>query len=188
MGAYPTVVSREKLFDRSVWSELVFGNEVKSGRAWSMFFGRIALGFLFLWGGISKVQVTLAGGLATKGFLSGASVAGSPFAGFFNGLSGNMAVEWLVVGGELAIGISIVFGFLTRIGNVSGALMMLLFTIAMWPIADTAGANPLVDYRVLYGLMFGMFFFLRPGRFLGVDGIVSRTFGKNYPVINRVLG
>ena len=153
-----------------------------------MLFGRLALGFLFLWGGISKVQVTLAGGLATKGFLSGASVAGSPFAGFFNGLSGNMAVEWLVVGGELAIGISLVFGFLTRIGNVSGALMMLLFTIAMWPIADTAGANPLVDYRVLYGLMFGMFFFLRPGRFLGVDGIVSRTFGKNYPVINRVLG
>src|SRR3972149_11796341 len=102
MGAYPTVVAREDLHERGVWSELVFGNELKSGRAWSMLFGRLALGFLFLWGGISKVQVTLAGGMATKGFLSGASVAGGPVAGVFNGPPGDMAVEWLAAGGGVA--------------------------------------------------------------------------------------
>ena len=188
MGAYPTVVAREELHERAVWSELVFGNELKSGRAWSMLFGRLALGFLFLWGGISKVQVTLAGGMATKGFLSGASVVAGPFAGFFNALAGNMAVEWLVVGGELAIGISLIFGLLTRVGSVSGALMMLLFTVAMWPIADAAGANPLVDFRVIYGAKFAMFFFMRPGQFAGVDGILSRTIGKRFAWMNKVLG
>jgi len=156
------------------WSRLVFGNELKSGKAWSIFSGRLAVAFLFLWSGIGKVQTLLAGKSATSGFLSGASVAGSPFAAFFNSLAGNPVAEYLVVGGELAIGISLLFGVFTRIGSVSGGLMMVLFTVAMWPIADTAGANPLVDYRVIYGVMFAMLFFLRSGRFLGVDGIMQR--------------
>lgn len=154
-----------------------------------MFFGRLALGFLFLWGGYQKILTQLSGKSATAGFLSGPSVAGSPLAGFFNGLAGNGVVEGLVVYGELLIGIALVFGVATRIGAISGALMMALFTAAMWPIADTAGANPFVDYRVIYGLMFVMFFFLTPGRFLGVDGVVEKTkLVRAHPRLSWILG
>jgi thiosulfate dehydrogenase [quinone] large subunit len=181
--AFPTATVRK------TWVELVFGAELKSGKNWSMLFGRIGLGFLFLWGGYQKILTQMSGKMATAGFLSGASVAGSPLAGFFNSLAGNWAVEYLVVYGELLIGISLILGLATRIGSVSGALMMLLFTVALWPIADAAGANPAVDYRVIYGLMFVMFFFLTPGRFLGVDGFLEKLdIVKDHPKLSWLLG
>lgn len=181
--AFPTTTVRR------TWQEWIFGAELKSGKNWSMLFGRLALGFIFLWGGYQKILTQLSGKMATADFLSGASVAGSPFAGFFNSLSGNWAVEGLVVYGELLIGISLIFGLATRIGAISGALQMLLFTLALWPIADTLTANPLVDYRVLYGVMFVTFFFLTPGRFLGVDGILEKTkVVKNHPKLQWILG
>lgn len=174
---------------RRTWYEWAFGAEFKSGKSWSMFFGRIALGFLFLWGGYQKILTQLSGKSATAGFLSGTSVAGSPFAGTFNAMAGNILVENLVVYGELLIGIALLFGIATRIGSISGALMMLLFTVAMWPIADAAGANPVVDYRVIYGLMFVLFYFLTPGRFLGVDRFLERTkFVSAHPRLNWLLG
>ena len=174
---------------RRTWYEWAFGNDLKSGKNWSMFFGRIALGFLFLWGGYQKILTQWSGKSATAGFLSGPSVAGSPIAGVFNAMSGNVVVESLVVYGELLIGIALLFGIATRIGAIAGAFMMLLFTIALWPIADTAGANPIVDYRVIYGLMFVMFFFLTPGRFLGVDGFLEKTkIVRKHPKLNWLLG
>ena len=174
---------------RRTWYDWPFGTELKSGKNWSMFFGRLALGFLFLWGGYQKILTQLSGKTATAGFLSGPSVAGSPFAGFFNSLAGNGIAESLVVYGELLIGISLILGVATRIGAIAGSLMMLLFTVAMWPIADTAGANPIVDYRVIYGLMFVMFFFITPGRFLGVDGILKEIqIVKNHPRLSWILG
>ena len=174
---------------RRAWHEWVLSAELKSGKNWSMLFGRLGLGFLFLWGGYQKILTQMSGKMATAGFLSGASVAGSPLAAFFNGLSGNWAVEYLVVYGELLIGVSLIFGLATRLGAVSGALMMLLFTVALWPIADAAGANPIVDYRVIYGLMFAMFFFLTPGRFLGIDRLVEKTkIVKAHPKLNWLLG
>ncbi len=183
MEAFPTVHARRRI------SEFLLGNEWKQGKTWSIFAGRLALGFLFLWSASQKVLTELGGKMATAGFLSGPSVAGSPFAGFFNSLSGNWAIEYLVVYGELLIGIALVFGLFTRVGAVSGAAMMLLFTIAMWPIADKAGDNPVVDIRVIYGLMFVMFYFLRPGRFLGVDGFLENTgFVRRHARLALLLG
>lgn len=180
---YPTTTVRK------TWHEFVVSHELKSGTNWSMFIGRLALGFLFLWGGYQKILTELSGKMATAGFLSGPSVAGSPLAGFFNGLAGNWTVEILVVYGELLVGVTLIFGIATRIGAVSGALQMLLFTVALWPIADTAGANPIVDVRVIYAVMFVMFAFLAPGRFLGVDGWLEKTkFVQRYPKLKAILG
>ncbi len=182
MGAYPAETVRKR------WLENVFGKELKSGKAWSLFVGRLALGFLFLWSAYGKILTEMSGKMATSGFLSGTSVASGPFAGFFNSISGNWVVEYLVVYGELLIAISILFGIFTRVGSVAGMLMMLLFTIAMWPIADTAGANPIVDIRVIYGVMLLGFFFLRPGRFLGGDAILHNSeFVNNRPTLKKIL-
>lgn len=169
--------------------EYVFGSEWKSGKTWSIFVSRLALGFLFLWSGYGKLQTVLSGKMATAGFLSGSSVASGPFAAFFNSLSGNYTVEYLVVFGELLIGTALLLGLFTRVGAISGMLMMLLFTVAMWPIADTPGANPAVDIRVIYGLMLLMFFFLTPGLFLGVDQFLERTkFVQRHPRTKLLLG
>ena len=182
-AAFPTVHERKRI------SEVILGAEWKQGKTWSVFIGRIALGFLFLWSASQKVLTELGGKMATSGFLSGPSVASGPLAGFFNSLSGNLAVEYLVVYGELLVGVALLFGIFTRVGVIGGALLMLLFTVAMWPIADTAGANPLVDFRVIYGALLMMFFFLRPGLFLGVDGPIENTsFVEKHPRLRLLLG
>ncbi len=168
--------------------DLLFDGDVKSGTKWALFFGRLALGFLFIWGGYTKMGAWASGGMATKGFLGGAAVHEGPFAAFFHSLAGNWTVEYLIVYGELLIGIALVLGLFLRVGAVSGALMMLLFTVAMWPIADKAGDNPLVDIRVLYGLMFVMFFFTTPGRFLGVDGVIEKYLPKQLAKLKLLLG
>ena len=173
MGAYPTETVGKTLFQN------VFGVEWRSGKTWSIFFARIGLGFYFLWSAYFKIQTELAGGMATKGFL--ANSASGPLQGFFNSLSGNWGVEVLVVYGELLIGISLLLGVLVRVGAISGALQMLLFTVALWPIADTPTANPLVDNRVILALMLVLMYFLSAGRFLGLDGIIQGTKFVNRP-------
>ena len=167
---YPTAHVRRK------WFENVFGPEWKSGKKWSIFVSRLALGFVFLWGGYQKILTELSGAMATKGFLSGTSVAGGPFAGFFNSLAGNWTIEYLVVYGELLIGVAFLFGVLTRVGAIAGILQMTMFTIAMWPIQDAPSGNPIFDTRTFYLVLFVMMFFLVPGRFLGGDGLL-RTSG-----------
>jgi len=182
VDAYPMATIRNRLVEN------VFGNQWKSGKAWSIFLGRIALGFTFLWSGYQKILTEMSGQMATKGFLSGASVAGSPLAGFFNSLSGNWTVEYLVVGGELAIGLALLFGTLSRLGSIAGFLQMTLFTVAMWPIQDTASANPIFDTRTFYMAIFVMLFFLRPGMFLGGDAILHNLrFAERHPRVKKVL-
>jgi len=174
---------------RKRWFEYVFGTEWKRGSTWSIFVARLALGFVFLWGGYQKLLTEWSGGMATKGFLSGASVAGGPFADFFNSLAGNWTVEYLVVGGEFAVGLALLFGTLSRLGSIAGFLQMTLFTIAMWPIQDTPTANPVFDTRTFYMVVFAMLFFLRPGMFLGGDAILhSRKSVQTRPRLEKLLG
>ena len=173
---------------RKRWFEYVFGTEWKRGSTWSIFVARLALGFVFLWGGYQKLLTEWSGGMATKGFLSGASVAGGPFADFFNSLAGNWTVEYLVVGGEFAVGLALLFGTLSRLGSIAGFLQMTLFTIAMWPIQDTPTANPVFDTRTFYMVVFAMLFFLRPGMFLGGDAILhSRKSVQTRPRLEKLL-
>ncbi|HKZ23669.1 MAG TPA: DoxX family protein [Thermoplasmata archaeon] len=180
--AFPTAHVRKR------WFEYVFGTEWKRGSTWSIFLARLALGFVFLWGGYQKLLTEWSGGMATKGFLSGTSVASGPFAGVFNSFAGNWTVEYLVVYGELLIGVAFLFGVLTRVGAIAGMLQMTLFTIAMWPIQDAPSANPILDTRTFYLVIFVMMFFLVPGRFLGGDGILRKSgFVQKRPRLLKAL-
>ena len=171
-------------------TQVLFGKSLKSGAAWTTFALRLGLGFLFLWGGYEKMA-TKWGGLfwpgttktmATAGFL-GHAVSG-PFATLFNGLSGNPAIEYLVVYGELAIGISLMFGLFSRIGAISGVLMNLLFYLAQLPVQN----NPVVNEYVVYMLVFALFIFVPVGRFLGVDGILQNLGAvERRPILRKIL-
>ncbi len=155
---------------------------LRSGKAWGGFFGRILLGAIFISGGMTKLATEAAGKMATRGFLSGANSAG-PLAGFYHSLAGNWTVEYLVVFGELLIGISLCLGLFTRVGAISGMLQMLLFFLAVWP-----SSTPLLDIRVFYAGLFFMFFFTTPGRFLGVDGLIEKFLPKKLSKLKLALG
>ena len=193
MGAFATESEHKSL------KETLFGNNLKSGRAWSLFGLRLALGFMFLYGGYEKIETELGGGMATSGFLS--HVAG-PFAFLFTGMAGNPLVEGLLVYGELLIGISLLLGIVTRVGGVSGALVATLLYLSTLP-AMTAGfagsyfdfllsKNALISQYIIYILLFVAFVFLVPGRFLGADGILQNSkFVQHRPIllrISKVLG
>ncbi len=186
-------------YERKTLKESLFGDSLKSGRAWSLFALRLALGFMFLYGGYEKIETELGGGMATSGFLS--HVAG-PFAFLFTGMAGNPAVEALLVYGELLIGMSLMLGIVTRVGGVSGAMVSLLLYLSTLPAmtASFTGSyfdfllskNALISQYVIYILLFVAFVFLVPGRFLGADGILQNSgFVQKRPIllrISKVLG
>ena len=188
MGAFATESEHKTL------TQTLFGKNLKSGTAWSIFALRLALGFMLLYGGYEKIETELGGGLATKGFLNGVK---GPLAFLFTSMSGNLAVEYLLVYGELLIGISLIFGIVTRVGGISGALLSALLYLSTLP-AMTAGfagsyfdfllsKNALVSSYVIYILLFVAFIFLVPGRFLGLDGILQNTsFVERRPLLKRI--
>ena len=188
MGAFATESEHKSL------KETLFGNNLKSGRAWSLFGLRLALGFMFLYGGYEKIVTELGGKMATKGFL--AHVAG-PLASVFTSMSGNPAVEALLVYGELLVGLSLVLGVVTRIGGVSGSLISVLLylsTLPAMPATYTGGyfnyllsTNALVNEYIIFALVFVAFVFLVPGRFFGVDGILQNSsFVQKRPFLARM--
>ncbi len=177
------------------WKEYIFGGDLRSGKAWTVFFTRLALGFVFLWAGYEKIETQIGGAYATSGFLT--RVTG-PFAFVFNGMSGNPAVEYLLVYGELLIGISLLLGVLTRVGAISGALMTGLLYMATLPAQPGTftgsyfdflmSKNALVSYYIVYILVFVALVFLVPGRFLGLDGILQKTkFVQSRPTLSRLV-
>ncbi len=188
MGAYANESEHKTL------TQTLFGKSLKSGTAWSIFALRLALGFMFLYGGYEKIETELSGGLATSGFLSGVK---GPLAFLFTSMSGNMAVEYLLVYGELLIGISLIFGVVTRVGGVSGALLSTLLYLSTLPAMTKGFAgsyfdfllskNALVSQYIIYILLFVAFIFLVPGRFLGMDGILQNSsFVQRRPLLNRI--
>ena len=189
MGAFATGSEHKTL------TQSLFGKSLKSGTAWSIFAIRLSLGFVFLWAGYEKIVTELGGKFATSGFLSHVS---GPFAFVFTGMAGNPAVEYLLVWGELLIGISLMLGVFTRVGAVSGALMTLLLYMSTLPAqaATFSGSyldflmskNALVSYYIIYIFVFVAFVFLVPGRFLGLDGVFHNLgFVERRKTLSRIL-
>lgn len=109
---------------------------------------RLAFGFYFLWAFVDKLfglgyatpseRAWLNGGSPTTGYLGGVE---GPFAGFFNGLSGNGFVDWLFMLGLLGIGVTVMLGMGTRIGALCGVAMYLFMYLASLPTTT----NPFLD-------------------------------------------
>jgi thiosulfate dehydrogenase [quinone] large subunit len=72
----------------------------------------------------------------------------------------------LVTIGELTVGLSLLFGVLTRIGAALGALMLLSFAFG----AGQGLAPP--GNALLMGAICILFVFAPPGRFMGVDTVL----------------
>ncbi|EKD86963.1 MAG: hypothetical protein ACD_37C00089G0001 [uncultured bacterium] len=112
------------------------------------------MSFILLWGFFDKLfglgfatesnKSWLLGISPTTGFLSNAP--DGPFAPIFNSLSGNIVVDILFMGGLLLVGAALLLGIGMKIATYSGALMMFLIYLSLFPPEN----NPLIDEHIVY--------------------------------------
>lgn len=119
---------------------------------------RLSLSFIFLWAFFDKLFGLGFSTAVDKSWLAGVS----PTAGFlkfgatgilsslFNSLSGNIIVDVLFMTGLFAVGLCMLLGIGIKIASFSGALMMFLIYLSLFPSKN----NPLLDEHIVYILIF----------------------------------
>lgn len=149
--------------------------------------GRIVIGIIFLWAGLEKLIGT-PGGFSAAGFLQFGTngTLGWPFfsgdptghvfnptAGFWQSLATNKTampiINFLVVFGELGIGVSLILGLLTRFAAAMGTLMMIFFFFAAWDFAYGIVNQHLTYAVVTFGLAV-----IGAGNFYGLDAVAGK--------------
>lgn len=166
---------------------------VDRGHALGVAILRVAVGIVFLWAGLEKFFGAAAPGWTAAGFLKFATagtlswpfVSGEPAKDavfnpthdFWVGLAGNAQVmsviDTLVVFGEIAIGIALVLGLVTRFASIMGTLMMLFFFVAAWSFSTEIVNEHLTDAVVAAGL--GL---IGAGNHYGLDAVVGPRVSK----------
>lgn len=149
---------------------------------------RMGLGWIFFWAFLDKMfglgfatkaeNAWIAGGSPTYGFLTfGTS---GPFAAFYQGIAGHVAVDALFMMGLLGIGVALLTGIGVRIAAGSGILMMLLMWSAALPLAN----NPLVDEHIVYAVALALLAFAHASRYVGLGAWwESQAIVRKYPFL-----
>ena len=103
---------------------------------------RLYLSFTLLWAFFDKLLGLGFATAADKSWLSGTSptsgflkfgVEGGTFASTFSSLAGNQIVDCLFMGGLLLIGLALALGIGMKIATYSGALLMFLIYLSLFP-------------------------------------------------------
>jgi thiosulfate dehydrogenase (quinone) large subunit len=159
---------------------------------------RVAVGSVFLTAGLEKALGATP--FDAAGFLK-FGTAGVPWLGeaakgviynpthdFWVSLAGNAAlmplINWLVVFGEIAIGVALVLGLFTRFAAIAGTLMVGFFFVASWDLSHGIVNSQLMDLIVtaFVGVM-------AAGRYYGLDNIVEKlSTVRHTPQLRYVLG
>jgi len=151
---------------------------------------RAVVGVIFLWAGLEKLiggggEWSAAGFLqfGTGGTLGWPFVTGEVAEGtVFNpthdiwvGFAGNetamTVVNFLVMFGQVGIGVSLILGLLTRFGATMGTLMMLLFFFAAWEFEFG-----IVNQHLTYAVVTAFLGFVGAGNYYGLDRVVGQSF------------
>ena len=143
---------------------------------------RIDVGIIFLTARLEKILGT--DGWSAAGFLQYGTagtmgwpwVPGGPVEGtaynptqdFWVGLAANDSalsfINFLVPYGQVAIGISLILGLLTRFGAAMGTLMMLIFFVAAWDFEFG-----IVNQHLTYAVVTAFIGYIGAGHFYGLD-------------------
>ena len=138
---------------------------------------RFTMGWVFVYSGFDKLLTDFSAG----GYLANATRG--PLTGWFHGLAESQAalnvIDPLVIWGEIAIGLALILGVLTRWAAFWGATMMFLFYISAFPPEH----NPFMEYHLIYILVLGVLGALGAGRILGLDNVIERL-----PWVQRIPG
>ena len=151
-------------------------------------FGRIVIGIIFLWAGLEKLLGSGSEGFSAAGFLQFGTngTLGWPFVtgevaegtvfnpthGFWASVGTNASmmtiVNFLVVTGQIGIGIGLILGFFTRFSAAMGTLMMIFFFFAAWEF-EFGIVNQHLTYAVVtFGLAV-----VGAGNYFGLDASVG---------------
>ncbi|MFB6354299.1 MAG: DoxX family protein [Halobacteriales archaeon] len=158
--------------------------------AWFVLALRLMMGYAFVHAGWAKVTEA---GWSASGYLLHAVPAASPLYGTFQWM-GQTAwfADFLAVAvpyGELAIGLGLLFGVLTRLAAFFGAFMMLMFYFSNWSVE-----HGLINGDFAYMLVFLAVAAFGAGRILGLDAIIERyevggrPLLERYPALGYLLG
>ena len=171
---------------------LTVTGEAHSLSAWFVLALRLMLGYAFAHAGVAKIVGPEA--FDAKGYLLFAVPEnGGPAVGFLQLFATNdlllqfvnVAVPW----GELAIGLGLIFGVLTRLAAFWGAIMMLMFYLGNWDIA-----HGVINGDFTYMLLFLALAAFGAGRILGLDAYIEQyevggvPLVEKYPALDYVLG
>src|SRR6478609_800184 len=79
-------------------------------------------------------------------------------------------LTFLVSYGHLAIGLSLLLGFMVRVGSLAGVALLLTYWTAHmdWPYIENAN-NFIVDYHIVYATVCIYLFATRAGHVFGLD-------------------
>ena len=160
---------------------------------------RVAVGSIFLAAGVQKAFLSEEA-FSSVGFLKfgtagtpilGAPVEGvvyNPTQGLWVAMAGNAdlisIVNWMVVFGQLAIGVALILGLATRFASIAGTLMMLFFFFAAWEFE-----HGIVNQHLTYALVTGFLGYIGAGRYYGLDAIVEKiAWVRATPQLRYVLG
>jgi thiosulfate dehydrogenase (quinone) large subunit len=162
-----------------------------------IFLLRAFLGLGFLFAGLERYFMWASGTpFTSKAFLqsgttgawlgSGAGAVVNPTHGFWAWIAGHAslvsAIDYLVVFGELAIGVALILGVATRLAALMGTILMALIYVAAWSFAD----GPFNEV-FFYGLISAVIFYAGAGAY-ALDGAMARFGARRIPVIRYALG
>ena len=134
-----------------------------------LFITRVAMGWLFLYAGLTKVFNP---NWSATGYLGNAKT----FAGFYNWFLRpeilpftNFMNEW----GLTLLGVSLIMGVLVKYSGYLGVLLMLLY---YFPVLEfpAVGHSYIVDEHIIYALMLVLFSVYRAGEYWGLDGVFKK--------------
>lgn len=130
------------------------------------------MGWIFLWPFFDKLlglgfstkasNAWILGVSPTAGFLKFATTG--PFKDLFRGLSGNIWIDFLFMGGLLLIGLSLILGVGLWLSAIFGSVLLFLMWLSLLPVKQ----NPFLDEHIIYIIVLWTLFFYKAGDFLGL--------------------
>ena len=178
--------TRRSLEERSFAEPLVHPGAAPSGSrhrpnveyVWGLL--RLGMGWIFIWGFLDKLfglgyatqsdAAWINGGSPTLGFLQFGTKG--PFAEFYQGIAGNVVVDWLFMLGLLAIGLPLMLGIGVRLAGYAGIAMLALMYSAGFILPEN---NPFLDEHIIYALIIIGLTLVPAGRWLGLGKWWSET-------------
>jgi thiosulfate dehydrogenase [quinone] large subunit len=172
----------------------------KAGRFWGAL--RLLMGFTFLWAFLDKMfalgfatgrnpetgginffgpDAWISGGSPTDGFLGFGLHTKEPFLSIYQGMVGSTFVEWAFMLSLLGIGIALMFGIVTRIAAIGGAVLMVMMYFAGSFLPEN---NPLIDDHIVYAVVLVGIAYVGAGRFLGLGNEWRKSrLVEKYPIL-----
>lgn len=142
---------------------------------------RVAIGWHFLYEGLTKL---LDPEWTSAGYLQSAT---GPFSGFFQSLAAGETslaiIDILNTWALILIGLGLMLGLLTRVSQIGGIALLLLYYLSHPPFFAEPGFFREGSYFIISKdfieiLSLLMLMFFRTGKFLGLDGLIQKGFSK----------